>query len=186
MNPLLLDIPEQFTTERLTISCAHPGDGVATNAAIRDSIEELKPWMPWADPLPSVEDTETHARRAYARFLAREDLTYRGWLKDTQTFVVGSGLHRIDWSVPKFEIGYWVRSNLSGKGYVHEMVVALTKLAFEQLDAQRVEIRCDDLNHKSGRVAERAGFQLEGILRSDSRAVGGLLRSTRIYSKIRE
>ncbi len=186
MNPLLLDIPEQFTTERMAVSCARPGDGTATNAAIRESVEELKPWMPWADPLPSVDDTETHARRAYARFLAREDLTYRGWLKDTQTFVVGSGLHRIDWATPKFEIGYWVRTSLCGKGYVHEMVLALTKLAFEQLSAQRVEIRCDDLNRKSGRVAERAGFQLEGILRNDGRSPDGSLRSTRIYSKIRE
>jgi len=64
--------------------------------------------------------------------------------------------------------------------------VALTKLAFEQLNALRVEIRCDDRNHKSSRVAERAGFQLEGILRNESHGLDGSLRSTRVYSKIRE
>jgi RimJ/RimL family protein N-acetyltransferase len=184
MNPFELDIPQQFTTDRLLIRCAQPGEGPAANAAIRDSIEQLRPWMPWAQTLPAVSDTEEHARRAHARFLAREDLTYRAWLKDSQTFVVGSGLHRINWVVPKFEIGYWVRSTHSGQGYVHEVVQALTKLAFEKFHAQRVEIRCDDRNLKSIRVAERAGFQLEGILRNDSRGAGGSLRSTRVYAKI--
>ncbi len=184
MNPHLLDIPDQFTTDRLVIRCARPGEGAAANAAICDSFEELRLWMPWAKTLPTVDDTELHGRRAYARFLAREDLTYRAWLKDSQTFVVGSGLHRIDWEVPKFEIGYWVRSTLSGRGYVQETVQALTRLAFEQLRAQRIEIRCDDRNLKSSRVAERAGFQLEGILRNDSVAVDGSLRSTRVYAKI--
>jgi RimJ/RimL family protein N-acetyltransferase len=186
MDPLLMDIPEQIETDRMVVRCPRPGEGAAVNAAIADSIGELKPWMPWAQTMPSVEDSEIHSRRAYARFVAREDLSYRGWLKDSQTFVVGSGLHRIDWSVPKFEIGYWVRSSLCGQGYVHEMVMALTELAFERLKAQRVEIRCDVLNEKSSRVAERAGFGFEGILRNDSRTVDGLLRSTRIYSKIRE
>jgi hypothetical protein len=29
------------------------------------------------------------------------------YLKGTNTFVGGSGLHRMDWSVSRFEIGYW-------------------------------------------------------------------------------
>jgi RimJ/RimL family protein N-acetyltransferase len=185
MNPCLIDVPEEFAPARMVVRCARPGAGAGVNVAIRESMEELKVWMPWAQTVPTVEDTETHARRAYARFLAREDLTYRGWLKDSQTFVVGSGLHRINWEVPKFEIGYWVRTSFSGKGYVQEIVCALAKLAFEQLNARRVEIRCDDRNERSGRVAERCGFQLEGILRNESLGLGGSLRSTRVYSKIR-
>ena len=183
MNPFLIDVPEEFATERMMVRCARPGEGAAVNVAVRESIEELKLWMPWAQTVPTVEDSEAHERRAYARFLAREDLTYRGWLKDSQTFVVGSGLHRINWEVPKFEIGYWVRTSFSGKGYVQEIVCALAKLAFERFDARRVEIRCDDLNERSGRVAERCGFQLEGILRNDSRGLDGALRSTRVYSR---
>jgi RimJ/RimL family protein N-acetyltransferase len=186
MNPFLIDVPEEFATERMMVRCARPGEGAAVNVAVRESIEELKLWMPWAQTVPTVEDSEDHSRRAYARFLAREDLAYRAWLKGSQTYVVGSGLHRIDWEVPSFEIGYWVRTSFSGKGYVQEVVTALTKLAFERLNAKRVEIRCDDRNDKSWRVAERCGFQLEGILRNDSRGMGGALRSTRVYSKIRE
>jgi RimJ/RimL family protein N-acetyltransferase len=94
-------------------------------------------------------------------------------------------LHRIDWAVPKFEIGYWVRTPLAGQGYVSEMVHALRAMAFETLNAERVEIRCDNANERSWRVAERCGFTLEGVLRRDSRAPDGSVRDTRVYARVR-
>jgi RimJ/RimL family protein N-acetyltransferase len=185
MDPLLIEIPEQFESERMVIRIARPGDGAAVNEAIRESHAELKPWMPWAQAVPSVEESEAHGRRCHAKFHAREDLQYRGWLKGAGTFAVGSGLHRINWDVPRFEIGYWVRTSLAGRGYVSEMVHALTRLAFETLAAERVEIRCDDHNQRSWRVAERCGFALEGVLRRDSRGPDGSVRDTRVYAKLR-
>src|SRR5688500_7751729 len=111
MDPLLLDIPQQIITDRLLIRAPRAGDGPELNAAIRDSAAELCAWMAWANPLPTVDESEAVSRRAAARFLTREDLTYRAFLKGTaDTFVLGTGLHRMDWSVPRFEIGYWVRT----------------------------------------------------------------------------
>ena len=184
MDPLLIDIPEEIETERLIVRIARPGEGAAVNEAIRESIAELQPWMPWAQTCPTPEESETHGRRAHARFHAREDLTYRGWLKGTGTLVVSSGLHRLDWNVPRFEIGYWVRTSMVGKGYACEMVHALAGLAFERLGAKRVEIRCDATNERSWRVAERCGFELEGILRCDSRGTDGTVRDTRVYTRV--
>jgi ribosomal-protein-serine acetyltransferase len=185
MEPLLIDIPTEFTTERLVIRAPRPGEGAVVNAAIVDSITELKPWMPWAQTVPTIEESETHARRAHARFHAREDLTYRAWLKGSDTFIVGSGLHRMDWLVPKFEIGYWVCTPFVGQGFASEVVAALAQLAFETLGAQRVEIRMDDRNERSRKVAEQTGFTLEGVLRRDCRDVNGDLCDTRVYSRVR-
>ena len=106
--------------------------------------------------------------------------------KETGEFIGGTGLHRFDWSVPRFEIGYWVRTRYAHKGYITEVVNGLTRLAFETLLAERVEIRMDDRNAASWRVAERAHFQLEGILRNHTRDVQGALRDTRVYSMIRD
>ena len=185
MDPLLIDIPEEFETHRMTIRAARPGEGPAVNDAIRESFAELKPWLTWAQTLPTVEESELQSRQAYAKFHARQDLVYRGWLKGTDTLAVSSGLHRIDWAVPRFEIGYWVRTPLAGQGYVSEMVHAMTASAFETLKAQRVEIRCDDANERSWRVAERCGFALEGVLRRDSRSPEGAVCDTRVYAKVR-
>jgi RimJ/RimL family protein N-acetyltransferase len=52
------------------------------------------------------------------------------------------------------------------------------------LSAARVELRVDDLNERSWRVAQRLGFQLEGLLRSDTRDANGRLRDTRVYGAV--
>jgi len=95
-----------------------------------------------------------------------------------------SGFHRVDWSVPKVEIGYWVRTPHSGQGYVTEAVNAITEFAVKHFGAKRAETRMDDRNERSWRVAERCGFTLEGILRHERRRVAdGSLGDTRVYAK---
>lgn len=183
MNPILIDFPQSFETERLLIRVPRVGDGAAVNAAIIESLAELKPWMPWAQEGPSVDDTEENIRQAIARTILREDIRLQFHLKDGK-FVGSSGLHRIDWSVPRFEIGYWVRTSLCGKGYCTEGVRAIAAMAFDSLKAKRVEIRCDDQNVASRRVAESAGFDLEGTLRNDSTDSASRVRSTAVYSRI--
>lgn len=175
-------IPDQLETERLLIRCPKLEDTPLIFEAARESLSELKPWMPWATDNFSLEDTEAFVRRSIAQFVLKENLAVTYFEKTTGRHIGNSGLHRIDWNVPRFEIGYWCRSSETGKGYVTEVVRGLSKLAFEQLGAARVEIRCDDLNIKSAAVAQRCGYTLEGTLKNDERNPKGELRSTRIYA----
>jgi RimJ/RimL family protein N-acetyltransferase len=64
---------------------------------------------------------------------------------------------------------------------VSEAAHALARHAFTELGAVRVEIRTDDRNTRSYAVAERLGFELEGILRRHVRDHHGVLRDTRVY-----
>jgi RimJ/RimL family protein N-acetyltransferase len=100
--------------------------------------------------------------------------------------VGGSGLHRIDWSVPRFEIGYWCRTGFAGHGYITEAVRGITRLAFDHLGARRLEIRSDPLNRRSASVAERVGFRLEGELRNAELGADGEPRNTLVFSMIPE
>ncbi len=165
-NPILLDFPESFDTERLTIRAYKPGDGQMFFEAMEESRAALEEWlMPWVPFPQTAEESEIRARRMLARFILREDLSMVMQNKDTGEFVGAIGLHRIDWSVPVLEIGYWVRTSLSGHGYVTEAVNGLVNFSFRELKAERLEIRCDPLNEKSVAVAKRAGFILEGTLK---------------------
>jgi RimJ/RimL family protein N-acetyltransferase len=184
--PILRDFPESFETQRLLIRSPRPGDGPEMHAAVNESLGELTPWMPWPKEHRTVEDSEASVRRARARFVAREDLMLLLLLKGTETLVGSSGLHRIDWDVPKFEIGYWCRTRFAGQGYVTEAVRCISAFAFEALGARRLEIRCDSRNLPSARVAERAGFRLEGELRNNELDTGGHLRNTLVYAMIPE
>ncbi len=182
VEPLLIDLPEQLLTPRLSLSPPKPGDGVAVNRAIVESFAELHQWMPWAATLPTAIESERFAREAAIRYQRREELPLFMRLRDTGEFIGASGMHRIDWTVPRFEIGYWCRTSRVGRGYVTEAVTAITRFAFETLHAARVEIRTDIANSRSFKIAERLGFTLEGILRRDSRTPKGELRDTRLYA----
>ncbi len=184
--PILRDFPESFETERLLIRSPLPGDGLEMHAAVNESLDELLPWMDWPEQHKTVEDSEEKARLNRVRFLERSDLLLLLFLKGTNTLVGGSGLHRMDWSVPRFEIGYWCRTRFVGSGYITEAVRGITTFAFERLGARRVEIRCDTLNRRSVRVAERAGYRLEGELRNAEVGAEGEPRNVLVFSMIPE
>jgi len=185
MNPILLDFPNSFTTERLLIRSPLPGDGMIVYESIMASLNELKEWLPFAQFEQSEQNTEANIREAYAKFIKREDLRLLIFNKETKALIGSSGLHRPDWEVPKFEIGYWIDSRFKGNGFMTEAVQGITEFAFSELKARRIEIRCDSLNFKSKAIPERLGFQLEGTLRNDGLAIdGSKLRDTLIYAKI--
>ncbi|MEZ4713461.1 MAG: GNAT family N-acetyltransferase [Caldilineaceae bacterium] len=186
MKPILRDFPDHFESERLLIRGPRPGDGPELNAAVIDSLAELKPWMPWAQKPPTLEESEENARRGHVRFMTREDLWLLLFSKGTHTMVGGSGLHRIDWDIPSFEIGYWVRTPYAGQGYITEAVAAITDFAFDVLGARRVFIKCDAKNERSAAVARRLDFSFEGTLHCDTRDHFGNLRDTLVFAKVRK
>lgn len=184
---VLLKVPEELSSERLVLLSARAGLGQAVCAAVVESFEQLKPWMPWCQEPPTVEGMEAVMRQMQARFILREDLCYyffcRGEDGRPGRLLGGCGLHRMDWDLRRFEIGYWVRSTAQGQGYVSEMVQLLGRLAFEQLRARRLEIRCDARNARSRAVAERNGFTLEAVLRHAMLGVDGEPADQCIYTR---
>ena len=179
-------MPLVIETQRLILRSPLPGDGAAVNAAIRETFDELKLWMPWADHIPEVDETELNRVRAYANYLEGTDFNVQAYLKETGEFVAGSGLHRGDRKVPSHEIGYWCRKRFQGKGYVSETVRALTRVGFEHMKANRIEIRCDLRNEESRKVAERCGFIKEAEMRNDTLGTDGSLRTSLVFALISE
>ena len=188
-DPLSIDVPERIESARLLLRPPRPGDGAMLREAVCETLAELAPWLPWAQTEPTPQDAELQCRRMHARFVALEDLVFfireRAADGSEGAFVGGTGLHRIDWSVPRFEIGYWRRKGFESRGLVVEAVIALARMAFDTLAARRVEIRMDARNERSIRVAERARFSFEGVLRQDCLDVPGAGRDTRVYSRVR-
>ncbi|MGP4060205.1 GNAT family N-acetyltransferase [Halobacillus sp. H74] len=186
MNPIMKDIKTSIETERLLLRRPEAGDGAVINEAIRESIHELKPWLGFAQKLPSAEETEENARRAHAKFLTRESLRYLVFLKEGDVYIGTTGFPDIDWDIPKLEIGYWVDTRHSGKGYMREAVGAITQYALNELKFARLEIRCESENMKSRAIPEALGYNLEGVLRNEDFSVDGeRLTDTCIYAKIR-
>jgi len=68
-------------------------------------------------------------------------------------------------------------------GYASEILQALLKFGFEDLDLHRVFAKCDELNLASSRVLEKAGLTYEGTLREHV-WLRDHWRSTRYYGML--
>lgn len=185
-SPILRDFRDEFESERLLIRAPRPGDGAALQEAIEESLAELLRWMPWAHEPQSVDASEAFARQAHANFLARRDLPLFLFRRDDGKFVGGSGLHDLNWSVPSFGIGYWVRTSLVGQGFATEAAARIADFAYDELAAERVEIWCDATNDRSAAVARRAGFALEARVQRNRRNTAGELADSLCFVRLRE
>jgi RimJ/RimL family protein N-acetyltransferase len=121
--------------------------------------------MPWAVHEPqSLEDKVALLRQFRGKFDLGQDFTYGIFTPDEEQAVGGTGLHtRI--GDDAFEIGYWIRASRAGEGLATESTAALTRVAFELTDVDRIEIRCEPENERSRAIPRKLGYREEATLR---------------------
>ena len=186
-DPLTFPVPSTLETPRLILRRFKTDDGHALHEALVESVDELRQhlwFLPWVAEEQTLQSAEVRCRRAEANFLLRNDLPYLAFEKATGRLVASIGLHRTDWNLPKTEVGYWVRSSETGRGFGTEGVVALTSWALNELGATRVELVTDERNHGSRAIAVRCGYRLEGTLHNVMRAPDGSLRNSCVYAEL--
>lgn len=184
MNECSKGAPHTLITERLILRApSEVSDGAMVNAAIRYSHKELKEWLPFAQSVPTVEETENNLIQSYDDFINRKSFRYLMLKKNTLEFVGVITLLAINWEVSKCEIGYWTVTHSTGKGYMKEAVKCIKELGINHFKFNRLEIKCESTNYKSRSIPEKLGFELEAILKNeDLSADGTRLTDTCIYA----
>jgi RimJ/RimL family protein N-acetyltransferase len=135
--------------------------------AVQASLPELEEWLPWAIGYDRSVAHRFIRDSASAWNDARAfDFAIR--LPDEPDFHVGnisvwptSPANRVG------EIGYWVRSDLTGEGIGTEVTARTIQVGFEELDYHKIVLRIAIGNERSDRIAKRLGFTLEGTLRDE-------------------
>jgi ribosomal-protein-serine acetyltransferase len=153
--------------------------------ALMESYDEHSRYLTWAEPNPSLETVTQNIEQAIHNF--ENDVNeYRFFiLRNSDSRLVGTvGLLIKNLQIPYLEIGYWVRSSESGKGYIGKAVQMLEDYAINKLEVRRLEIRTAESNIRSKRVAERAGFKLEARIQSDRTLPDGTIENSLIYCKL--
>ncbi|MGH2369399.1 MAG: GNAT family N-acetyltransferase [Chloroflexota bacterium] len=185
--PATIPVPERLAGPRVLLRVYDVADAPLVRAAVEQSREHLVPWLPWAAKAHRTpEDSIDFCVRSRARWLLRAGINYGIFTRDGTAYLGGIGLQGIDWSVRRFEIGYWLRAGAEGHGYMTEAVRLLTQMVFQELGATRVEIRCEGRNARSRKVAERSGFVHEATLRRYGQATDGSLKDLLVFGMIRE
>ena len=156
--------PDLLGTERLVLRPPSGADAEQVLAAVSASYPELHRWMEWAQGPYGIEQALRFCADARHDFEAGRNFTALLTLAENETVVGCASLLVRDESLPSFEIGYWVHTRHTGRGYATEAAEALARLAFEDCGAKRLELRINESNRRSRAVAERLGFELEGPL----------------------
>ncbi len=151
-------------------------------AAISSSRAHLDSWVEWTKWHTSIEESRQFCQACEWDWSRRAELTMGIFDATTGRLLGGTGFHAPDWKLRGFEVGYWLRAGETGKGYATETTQLLTARAFDQMNARRVELRCDARNIPSQRIAERCGYVLEGRLRNAGLTPAGELRDTLVYA----
>ena len=156
--------PYRIETPRLVLRCWEPRDAPLLKDALDSSLDHLRPWMPWAryepEPLEAKVDL---LRRFRGWFDLGQDFVYGIFSRDESEVVGGTGLHtRV--GDDAFEIGYWIRASRTREGLATEASAALTRVAFDVCEVDRVEIRVDPANERSLAVPQKLGFTQEATL----------------------
>ncbi len=164
--------PYSIRSRRLHVRCWNPSDAHLLKEAVDDSLDHLRPWMPWAhlEPLP-VEAKAQTLRRFRGQFDLGQDFIYGVFSSDDSMVLGGAGLHTR--SGPRsLEIGYWVRASHVRQGIASELVCMLAKVGFIHCAIERLDIRVDPQNIPSLGVPRKLGFVEEGTNRRRLPALG--------------
>jgi RimJ/RimL family protein N-acetyltransferase len=152
---------------------------------LSDGVVTLRPWGEEGD-VEAI--TAACNDRAIADFLdlipspyteddAREylEVCREGWADGTQTnFAItegggplGSvGVRWVERDQGVAEVGYWVSAEARGRGLCTRAVRLVSRWVLTECGGERLQLRADEQNVASRKVAENAGFTEEGILRS--------------------
>jgi RimJ/RimL family protein N-acetyltransferase len=170
----VLTLPREIRTERLVVRAWRASDAARLKEAIDSSLDHLQEWLPWALTEPSrLQTLEARLAGFAAAFDEGRDWLYGILSSDEATVFGGAGLHpRI--APGGLEVGYWLRAEAVGRGYMTEAVRALTAAAFSARAVDTLEIRCDSRNVRSAAVPRRLGYRhVSTVDRATSASAGG-------------
>ena len=159
-------------TPRLHLLPIDASDSADVWTAVDGSRRELEPWLPW---VPFNVDAESSHRYCDAsahdwdnaracRFGIRD--------KKTRRFFGVVGLEAFAHLHQSVELGYWLRTDATGHGYMTEAARAVMGWAYSTLHAHRIRVAAATDNRASLAVIGRLGFRFEGIARQAERCNG--------------
>jgi RimJ/RimL family protein N-acetyltransferase len=167
--------PESIEVGAVVLRRHQIDDAAGIAEAVAASLPELCRWMPWASP--EAADASFQRHRLGLAVPQWEEGSAFSYVVVMAHEVVGvmSLMARV--GPDALEIGYWLRSDCTGRGIATMAAAALTSAALAMPDVEAVEIHCDEANVRSAAIPNRLGYRLDRVEDDEIVAPGEVGRS---------
>lgn len=125
--------------------------------------DRLARWEPWAEQRATLDSTRAYIRAALEDFVRGRQVSTIVTLDGGRRFIGRCGI-RVNPHAGTGDIGYWIDRDFEGQGITTRAARALINSSFDELGLSKMELRTSVDNKRSRSVAERLGFEFEGVL----------------------
>lgn len=170
----LLSVDTALLTKRVVVRRFRENDGEQLYDLLQDNRVYLEDAFPSTlNENSSKEKSEWYVRVRFAKWLLQEEYCFGVWDNDSAKLIGFIRLFRIDWHIPKAEVGFFIDRDFSSKGIMTEVLSVIIRFAFKQLKLEKISLRTAMDNYASQRLARKCGFRREGDLRADFKKTSG-------------
>ena len=155
-------LPESIIADRIVLQKREHAHDAEMWEAIEESRNDIREYLFWVDGQKTYQDVVNSTDMFFKLWDEDGEWAYDIYDLTTHKFLGCIGAHKISFLNQSAELGYWLRSSETKKGYMTEAVLALEKELFEH-GMHRVTICCDATNINSSNVAKNAGYALETV-----------------------
>ncbi|MBM3156000.1 MAG: GNAT family N-acetyltransferase [Chloroflexi bacterium] len=157
----------RLTDGRIMLRPYRPSDAEPVYEAVRESLPELLPWMPWAYPEYSIKDTRAWIASSSQKWTKGNEYNFAILDARDSAFLGGCGFNKIAGKEGFANLGYWVRTTRTKQGIALAAAQLLARFGFEELKLRHIEIGAATGNKISQRVAGKLGAKRIGIKKND-------------------
>lgn len=134
----------------------------------------------------SLSDTKNFLAEVEERKAARKYLPFVIIDQLSGNFVGYLDLKNIDWSIPKTEMGCYMDESIAGKGVASKAFGLFCNYCFEEFGFEKLFLRTHPSNTAAIKLAEKNGFEREGMIRCDYKTTSGKLVDVFYYGRLRK
>ena len=149
--------------EELSLQLLNAGHAQELYELAESNREYLARWLTWLPYMENVGFIENFIIGSKQRNKEGNEFAFVIIINDS---IIGRiGIFKIDHQSKIGEIGYWIGKDFEGRGIAKKCCQKLIEYGFNELNLNRIEMKCGVDNHKSRYIPEKLNFTLEGILR---------------------
>jgi ribosomal-protein-serine acetyltransferase len=157
---------------RIVLAPVEPADASDLWLAVDASRSHLEKWLPWVPFNTDLDASFRYCEASASDWDHSRALRFSIRERGSKRFLGVVGLESLAHLHQSAELGYWLRADVTRRGYMSEASRTTIAWAFKRLNAHRIRVAAATDNAASLGVIRKLGFRFEGIAREAERCQG--------------